>query len=131
MFNSMQEAYDAVVDHLEKQGKRAVGYNTHRKQNVCLYLTECNTKCAVGAFIPDGHEAQQSEGDASIILDEYPDLYGVLGIQALSNLDTREFWLNIQRCHDSSNNALELNGHLAQIAKRYKLTSRTVTNWEG
>ena len=38
---------------------------------VCSYLTDSGIKCAVGIFIPEGHDAQKFEGDVFSLLFQY------------------------------------------------------------
>ena len=44
-----QEAFDRMVNHLRKQGKKSV----HEITRTCLYRHPDGLKCAVGALIPD------------------------------------------------------------------------------
>jgi hypothetical protein len=54
-------------------GKRAMGI--HRNRNVCTYLTDDGkNSCAVGAFIPVGHEATLLMGGVVELLDTFPRL---------------------------------------------------------
>jgi len=53
-----QEAFDAAVEHLRKQGKRSQAkYSTD-----CLYRGPGGLKCAVGALIPDEIYRKSFEG---------------------------------------------------------------------
>lgn len=48
------------------------------ENGTCRYLTDDGKKCAVGCFIPDGHEAQTSVSVAHRMLNKYPELRGVM-----------------------------------------------------
>lgn len=59
-----------VIKHIEKNFKgKAVN-----KDNICSYLTKNGKKCAVGLFIPDGHEGQKFKGGIYDLLVYHPDL---------------------------------------------------------
>ena len=62
-----QEIFDTVVARLNDgtgQAKDDLG--------TCKYLDECTgNKCAVGLFIPDGHDAQNYHGDVFGLVYEY------------------------------------------------------------
>lgn len=53
----------------------------------CCYLTDNGKKCAVGCFIPDGHEGQNFEGTAADLMKKYHELklplskYGLMAFQ--------------------------------------------------
>lgn len=66
----LQETFDAVVQHLRQQGRRAVDETSNR----CVYLAPDGSRCAVGALIPDGHPGQHALGAVEDLLDEFPDL---------------------------------------------------------
>ena len=55
----------------------------------CEYLTKDGRKCAIGIFIPDGHEAQEDENTVIITLGTYPDLWDYMPSQDGTKL--REF----------------------------------------
>lgn len=46
-----------------------------KESETCVYLTGNGNKCAVGMFIPSGHEAQHLEGTVRALFDAYPDLF--------------------------------------------------------
>lgn len=62
-----QEIFDTVVARLSDgtgQAKDDLG--------TCKYLDECTgNKCAVGLFIPDGHDAQNYHGDVEMLVTGY------------------------------------------------------------
>lgn len=55
----------------EFKGKAVDGY-------ACRYLTADGRKCAVGLFIPDGHEAQGYQGAAEDLLARFEDLHSYM-----------------------------------------------------
>jgi len=64
----------------------------------CVYLNKDGKKCLVGLFIPDGHEAQKSNGSAHGLLENFPDLE----LPKLSNSDNKNKlrWCSLQKIHD-------------------------------
>tara|TARA_Y100001938_G_scaffold149998_1_gene239121 strand:- start:3754 stop:4158 length:405 start_codon:yes stop_codon:yes gene_type:complete len=132
MFQSMQDAYDKVVDHLEQQGRRG-GKISHRAGTQyfeCLYLAPDGAKCAIGALLPEGHPLLLDQNQAFEDYwngTEYDPLFGIEGI---SDSVTRYFWQALQEAHDDSKSKNDLNIALAFIAEEHDLIPRTVTHWE-
>lgn len=60
----------------------------------CKYLTKDGKKCAIGLFIPDGHDAQDNGDTIDSLLIEYPDLKAYM---PSTNID---FLLAFQDVHD-------------------------------
>lgn len=59
--NAMQQEFDAVVEHLYKQGRPAKRSDGH----TCLYRTPSGLSCAVGCRIPDAvYKAEMDDEDA-------------------------------------------------------------------
>jgi len=56
--NSMQHEFNAVCEHLIKQGKPAMG------EEGCMYRAEDGAMCAVGCRIPDSLYKPEMEGMA-------------------------------------------------------------------
>lgn len=79
---NMQEVFDAALKRLEDGTGPAVTYFERDEEKLydknvfkeCLYLAPDGNKCVVGIFIPDGHPAQEFEGDVSNLLDQFDDL---------------------------------------------------------
>jgi hypothetical protein len=72
--NTMQEEFDAVVEHLFKQGRRSMN-GRH-----CAYRGEEGTSCAVGCRIPDDyydsvidHGTSMTTTGLSTVLQRYPE----------------------------------------------------------
>ena len=64
----------------------------------CLYLTLCGLKrCAIGLFIPDGHDAQASWNGVAGVIDSHPD---ILEHMPSRNMD---FLSRFQERHDKLN----------------------------
>lgn len=53
-----QETFDIVVNHLRKQGRKAIDENGH-----CRYRTDDGCKCAAGCLIPDDKYSPDLEGN--------------------------------------------------------------------
>lgn len=62
----------------------------------CCYLDHNGKTCAVGAFIPDKHEGQDFEGQADLLLDNFPDLIASMPLE-------EEGLMNFQNIHDNYN----------------------------
>ncbi len=62
-----QEIFDKVCERLRDGTGQALG------EYGCEYLSRKGLKCAVGIFIPDGHPAQNFDGDLGNLFEEYPD----------------------------------------------------------
>lgn len=58
----------------EYKGQALHIYEDGSKSTVCSYLNTAGQKCAVGCFIPDGHEGQKIEYGVSSLLFKYRDL---------------------------------------------------------
>lgn len=127
MFNSMQEAFDRTVVHLESQAERAIRFG------FCCYKTPDGRMCAVGAHIPQGHKAQLYQGSAGKLLQEHPDLLslgGALHISGAATEDTVAFWSEMQIVHDASFNIYSINKALDGIAIRWGLSNNNpITKW--
>ena len=66
-YNNGTRAYDESVNQMSGNG--------------CVYETSNGNRCAVGCFIPDGHEALEFIGGASQLLDEYPELLNAMPME--------------------------------------------------
>lgn len=127
MFNSIQDAYNQTVEFLEKQGSRSIN-----DFDVCLYLAPNGNKCAVGAWIPDGHPAQNERCNARALVSRHPDLLakdGPLFIDGVSEETTIRVWMGLQHLHDRSEVKSEINSRLFNFAGSYKLEPLSLTKW--
>jgi len=79
-------------------GTPAVDYNDEGVYS-CEYKAKDGNRCAVGCFIPDGHEALQSGEPASSLAADYPDLEKVLPILDADLINS--FQLTHDRCRES------------------------------
>lgn len=115
--NTMQQEFDAVVTHLYKQGRPAVG-----NDGFCRYRTEDGLKCAVGCRIPD--EAYTAEMDSG---------YGMHALTLWSKFESElpeeigeydEMFMALQRAHDDweGNGWEHIEKELEHIASRFNLT---------
>jgi hypothetical protein len=125
-----QQVFDEVVAHLREQRVCSMGGKANSFQ--CLYRGPNNTKCAVGALIPDSVYAKQMEGKNVVaLLMTYPNLrVSVPEIDAYSTMLG-----TLQGIHDSSMPTLDedvnfkdgrsmerVESKLAQLAKACNLT---------
>ena len=60
----------------------------------CRYQAENGNRCAIGCFIPDGHDALNFYGDVSNLLENYPDLRDHMPFDSLTTLNS------LQEVHD-------------------------------
>ncbi len=54
---NLQETFNTSLAHLRAQGQRAIG-----KNGMCAYRGSNNTKCAIGALIPNSKYDKSIEG---------------------------------------------------------------------
>lgn len=90
--NTMQHEFDAVVEHLFKQGRPA------KQKHFCKYRTEDGLSCAVGCRIPDEMYTDDMEArNASYLIDGFND-----GKYSLpSELPAyKDMFTELQRVHD-------------------------------
>ena len=85
-----KQVFDKVKAHLLQQNERCL----ESPGTYCLYLNENGLKCAIGALIPDGHEAQSFIGSVGQLLKKYPDLKEHTGEDLL-------FLKRLQGIHDT------------------------------
>lgn len=52
----------------------------------CMYLDSNGGACAIGMFIPSGHEGQQHLGSVSSLLDHYRDLFKLMPFDSIDDL---------------------------------------------
>lgn len=62
-----QEVFDKVMERFLDHTGRAVD-----ERFFCMYKTEDGNKCAVGIFIPDGHDAQDFNGPVEELIEKFP-----------------------------------------------------------
>lgn len=77
---SRQETYDAVVDHLRKQGCKSMvpHLGNQLPAQCCRYRGPGGTKCAAGALIPDDKYSPEMEGE-SLFVPPMEDELGLAG----------------------------------------------------
>ena len=78
----------------------------------CAYITKNGNRCAVGLFIPKGHEGGSYEGNVCNLLTEHPDLEKVMPLTARALND-------LQRVHDQCSRIV--NGDKDRNAKQEML----------
>ena len=84
------------------KGKAFDGFN-------CLYLTKDGKKCVIGCFLPDGHEAQQYDGDLEMLLEDYQEVY-----KYLPDLDPSSL-TSLQQAHDDLDKDAPLEKQKAEL----------------
>ncbi len=104
-----------IIQHIKDNFKgKAFNYSNPKDRKcgaeVCVYLTKDGRKCAVGLFIPDGHNGQRHIGTVSGLLFRFPDLSDVMP------LDTSSM-SGLQRAHDESGEETTLEEMLEYIEK--------------
>lgn len=131
-FKTFQEAFDATVRHLAKQGKKAAVKDRRSDKVACLYLTDKNLKCAVGAHIPSGHPAQTTVGFVEILFKAFPDIRERMSVD--DDKDTSlSFWSGMQGIHDYAQSLEDLVAKLNDFAKKWNLNTSVVselTEWD-
>lgn len=102
---SEQKIFDAVVEHLRRQGKRSKSQSGPS----CLYRGPGGTACAVGALLTD-KEAASIEGNS---------VYDIALPDRL--LPHRMLLAELQLAHDRQRSAIALNEDLETIANTHHL----------
>lgn len=131
LFNSLQEAFDATIDHLAKQKQRAMVTDTYTNRQVCAYSGLDGRRCAIGAHIPQGHDAEGLNGGVRRLFQRYPDIAQLLSIPSYQN--DLNFWVMLQRCHDRSPTVEELHQALGAVAIQHNLNQdkiAEITEWK-
>jgi hypothetical protein len=114
-----QEVFDRVCDHFKTQKVRS------HFGGLCAYLTDDGLKCAIGIFIPDGHQAAGSGGSFREILHFHPDIRNLFE----KDDDMVSFLLRLQSIHDDTYtwNEEGFNCYgwqrMRNIAKKYNLNT--------
>lgn len=98
--------YSCVNGFTKEKMKEYVrkGNNGNRSMNAhesgsglyCSYLAPDGNKCAIGCFIPDGHQVQKEFMDVRQVLRTYPDL------QEYMPFDDSDILNDFQMIHDNS-----------------------------
>jgi hypothetical protein len=80
------------------------------KDLICKYVTKNGNKCAVGLFIPKGHEGFRLDTVVEDLLQEFPDLRGVmpLGLVGMRAL---------QMVHDDDTNRTDAKAAMIEWVK--------------
>lgn len=69
-----QEIFDKVVERLYDGTGRAAIYDDDGEFITCAYEDEDGKRCAVGIFIPEGHQAAKCGGGISMLTTNYTNL---------------------------------------------------------
>jgi hypothetical protein len=120
-----QHAFDAVVSHLFRQGRRSYGTIGDGEATMCLYRSSDGLKCAVGALIPDELYRPSMEGEPSYGL-FVPGLYSLPDwLRELPEGMLRGFQVIHDNWHNwSSTN--QMRDQLVWLADRYGLSHTLV-----
>lgn len=105
--------YDTTVEYLRSPNSYALS-----GEDKCLYLNEQGIKCAVGLWIPDGHEAQKSIHNSLAIAEKWPDLAGVAWPDTKRGLNLVAL---LQMLHDSPKCRTTAKGGLSEMGEREAL----------
>lgn len=62
MYQTSQEVFDVVAKHLLDQGKKSEKQGRWSSGTICAYRGDGNTKCAIGALLPDEIYDERLEG---------------------------------------------------------------------
>lgn len=120
---SEQEIFDRAAEHLIKQNAVAMDDGNF----ICAYLNSKGQKCAIGIFIPDGHEAQLARKTVYNLLLEYPDLQNILG--PVTDNRRYQFLTDLQQLHDNYRfNNQSWFSTLTSFANRYNLESSKLSS---
>lgn len=113
--NSMQDEFNAVCEHLVKQGERAYG----EEEGMCYYRSPKGLMCAVGCRIPDRVYTTEMEGrDVYNLLRTFKDVVPPEISEYVELFDA------LQGVHDASRSwtsLTELKGSLRQVANKFNL----------
>lgn len=124
---TLQEYFDRAVKHLHSLPRQATNTST----GYCQYLTDDGLKCIVGAFIPDGHEAQSNKGGVLTLAEDHPDLAGIAWPDDTFGSGARMAFELQSDVHDEPNNWTRDGFNnpeiLLDIAERYDLNPAVVT----
>lgn len=104
-----QEAFNQVVAHLRKQGRKSIGLE---RPFYCMYRSEEGMKCAVGALIPDELYFPEMENGGSVR--HNPDVSSLFPHNLLPLLES------LQRIHDRGTVG-GWEASLREVAKAYEL----------
>lgn len=85
---------DQILETIETEFKGKAKMPKSLLFNPCVYLNTYGQKCAIGLFIPDGHEGQDHEGNVHSLLITHPDLMSHLPFKSIYKLKA------FQKCHD-------------------------------
>jgi hypothetical protein len=104
-----QEAFNIMVQHLRKQGQRAI---LKDDPTSCAYRGADGLKCAIGALISDSEYNTQLEGRAASVLAAFYGMFKGLDPYLLDD---------VQNIHDNYS-VTEWESRLKGIAEDYELT---------
>lgn len=110
-----QEIYDTIVKHLFQQGKRS------QNDRYCCYRGPDDTKCSIGAILPDELYYPEMEGNKTIkaIINENPDRFPQWMVDNLGLLS------ELQNAHDKNfhwEHPDNMRKALEKIAEVYKVS---------
>ena len=108
----MQEVFDKTVNHLRKQGRKAMD-----DEGRCKYRTWDNLRCAVGCHIPDEYYSPALEGTSIYTADDnWEFLMEALGFSE----DEFKLLSDLQKTHDNESVG-NWEPDFKRVAKKYQL----------
>ena len=128
-YNTLQEVFDVVAEHLLKQGVQSrietVDGLGNQDYVGCAYRSECGTlKCAVGVLIPEEKYTKKLEGTGVGHVLRCLDSWGVVEKDAVMH----SLLTSLQKVHDESETMGFENWEkaLIYVAKKHKLNTNKI-----
>lgn len=121
MTNNNQKTFDLMINHLQKQGKKAMNVNSKKKKLKYTYHTNNNSKYTIKILIPNSNYLPSFEGHRA----HYTPIYDILK----KNGHFFGMCFDIQIMHDG----VDLENweeEFEKIAKMYNLTYTPVQKEE-
>lgn len=113
---NIQEAFNKVWDWTIVQNQPK-SENQFEDTNYCLYRGQNNTKCFIGALIPDDlYQESMEKNSVDALVTDFPTISNLLEI----NNDTLAFYMRMQTIHDYEFDKREI--YLRTLARDYHLT---------
>ncbi len=91
-----REIFFKVKRHLLKQGLKADNY-----KGECCYKDPIGLMCSVGCLLPDGHQGLGYMGPVDDLIEEHPDLAGILLAEDLEAPIALTLLKSLQEIHDN------------------------------
>ena len=92
---TFQRYFTETLDYIRSTQRSALPVDDPSGPALCLYRNREGLRCAVGHWIPDGHQAFMATGDAEALANRWPELEGIAW--PANGVDLA---LDLQRLHD-------------------------------